>query len=376
MQLDCGDLEGRDCVTIDRLSLALSSMSPLASDRPLISAVMPVYNRALFVREAMDSILAQTYTHFEFIIVDDGSSDETPRLVREYAARDARIRPFFLPHGGGPRAANAGIAEARGELIARMDSDDVALPQRFAVQVEWMRQHGLDLCGSSALFFGDVSKLVWFPETHAAIRHELLFRVGMLHPTVMARTEILRAHPYDPNAHHDDYELWTRLAPHYRMGNVPQLLLKHRNHKQQSRVVEAEEFKRDLRAYRRRCFVDLFPDASEEEWRRFLCIAEKRAHDSISALERAGEWLTKLAQIPDGFLRQKMASRWRGVCGASASLGLNCYHVYQKWLPRIYPGAPPADRALLLACALRLEPDSRLGRMGAKVRVPLRRLSR
>lgn len=330
------------------------------TNQPLISVVMPVYNRAQYVAEAITSILGQTYSHFEFIVADDGSTDDTPRLIREFAARDARIRPIFLPHGGGRRAANAGVAQARGELIARMDSDDIALPQRFAAQLAWMRRNDLDLCGASVLFFGDATGPVWFPETHDAIRRELLFRVGMLHPTVIARADILRANPYDESVHHEDYELWTRLAPHYRMGNVPQLLLKHRNHDQQTRVLEAAELRQDLRTYRRRAFQDLFPNATEQEWQDHLTIAEKQPFDHRAALERAGAWLVKLANVPDPFLGQKMAIRWRMTCHASARLGLNSYRLYRQYLPQMTTQDNDTDRALWFACALHLAPDSRI----------------
>src|SRR2546425_12663765 len=100
---------------------------------------MPVYNAERYVAEAITSILTQTYPRLEFIIVDDGSTDGSAALVCAFAARDSRIRPFFLAHGGQSRALHAGIATARGELIALMDNDDIALPERFAIQLAWMR---------------------------------------------------------------------------------------------------------------------------------------------------------------------------------------------------------------------------------------------
>lgn len=211
--------------------------------------------------------------------------------------------------------------------------------------------------------FGDARGPIWFPESHEAIRRELLFRVGILFPTTIARAEILHSNPCNEDAQFDDYELCIRLAPRFQMGNVPQLLLKHRCHVRQSHIISGKAFRNEVRLYRRRCFGDLFPHAAPEEWARFERIAEHKGFDTLLELRHAGEWLAKLAQIPDGFLHQKTASRWRGVCRASAALGPSSYRVYLEWLPRIYPAAPRDDRALQIACALHLKPQSHIGRI-------------
>ena len=109
-------------------------------DQPLISVIMPVYNAERYVADAIRSILEQTYSHFEFIIVDDGSTDGTVKIIHKCAGRDSRVRLVYLTHGNGPSAANAGIALAQGEFIARMDADDVALPERFSIQLARLSQ--------------------------------------------------------------------------------------------------------------------------------------------------------------------------------------------------------------------------------------------
>ncbi len=321
-------------------------MAQPISARPFLSVVMPVYNRARYVAEAIQSILAQTYSHFEFLIVDDGSTDDSPRLIREWEARDARIRPIFLEHGGVSRAMNAGVAQARGELVARMDSDDIALPQRFAAQIEWMRSHEIDVCGSCMYCFGSEARPMWFPETHQAIRHELLFRVGMLFPTIMLRTEIYQAQPIVERIHFDDYELCAQVAPHYRMGNVPQLLIKYRLHDQQSGTMNRSTFIAEAETIRRRCFDDLFPDAPPEVWARHMRIIAKKPFATRAELQRAGEWLARLAQPPDGFLRKRMALRWQAACRASVSNVAECYAIYREWLAKIDPDAEGADLEL------------------------------
>ena len=111
---------------------------------PLVSVVMPVFNAASYLAETIESILCQTLPDFEFIIVDDGSTDGSVDLIRRHAAQDSRIRPLFGEHRGHGAAANAGIALARGDFIARMDSDNLALPEKLATQLAWMDRAGVE----------------------------------------------------------------------------------------------------------------------------------------------------------------------------------------------------------------------------------------
>jgi glycosyltransferase involved in cell wall biosynthesis len=330
-------------------------------EQPLISVVMPVYNVERYLAESIASIRAQTYSRFEFIIVDDGSNDGSARILREFAAQDARIQPIFAQHGGGPHAANIGVGLARGELISRMDADDVALPQRFAAQLAWMRQTGVDVCGSWVKQFGDQNNLIWFPETHQAICCELFFRVGLLHPTVIFRADILKAHLYDEQTHHDDYEMWTRLAPLYQLGNIPQVLLKHRNHSKQSHVVDTAAFRADFRTFLRKYLDVTYPDATEEDYFTFVSMAEKKPFSDLATLKQAGEWLTRLAQTPDTMLRKRMAGRWRAACQRSSHLGIGCYRLYHQIAPQFGELADQrSPLALWFSCALRLRSGSRL----------------
>lgn len=329
------------------------------SGRPLISVVMPVYDAERYVAEAIQSILAQTYPHLEFIIVDDGSADGSAGIVREFAARDTRIQPLFLPHQGQAFALNAGVALARGEFIAHLDNDDIALPERFAIQLDWMRQTGVDVCGGLLKRFGDQEGVLWFPETHKSICHELLFRIGLHHGTSLVRAEIAKAHAFNVEALHVDYEMLTRLATRYRLGNVPQVLLKHRCHPRQAHVVYNSEFRADINKFRQPYFRALFPDATPEDYAALARVAEKQAFSDLAELERAGRWLVRLAQTPDNFLPQRMTERWHATCRRSAFLGLGCYRLHQQLASQF--GVPKQSTLkLCLACALRLRSDSSL----------------
>ena len=321
-------------------------MSGPISPQPLISVVMPVYNRDQYVADAIQSILTQTYHNLEFIIVDDGSTDDTPRIIREWAVRDACIHPLFLEHVGVARASNAGIQQAHGELCARMDSDDISLPTRFEVQIKWMREHGVEVCGCCMFNFGLANGPLWVPETHQAIRHELLFRLSMLFGTLILPVDILRDHPLDESVQFDNYALCTQLAPHYRLGNVPQFLMKIRGHDQQAHIAHMKAFEINSANYRRRCFTDLFPNAAPEEWERHELIVHHAHFPSLLELERAGEWCARLAAPPEPLFQQRMALRWWGVCCASLGLGEVARRIFQKYLPQIDPLARLEDYVL------------------------------
>ena len=116
---------------------------------PTISVLMPVYNTARFLKEAMESVLAQTFGDFEFIILDDGSTDGSVNVIRQFAERDDRIRFFPLEHRGYVNLLRHGLNQCRGEFIARMDSDDVCMPERFEKQINFMRANpDVVACGS------------------------------------------------------------------------------------------------------------------------------------------------------------------------------------------------------------------------------------
>ncbi len=335
------------------------NMSAVTGDQPLISVVMPVYNRERFLDETISSILTQTYPHLEFVIVvDGGSTDGSADAVRAFAARDERIRPLFLTHGSQGRARNAGIAAARGALIAHMDDDDIALPQRLSVQLEWMRRTGVDICGSCVKRFGTEDGLLWFPETHDAIRNELLFRIGLLQPSVLMRADIAKAHPYDEQAMYEDYEMWTRLAPRYRMGNVPQVLLKERCHAQQIHIVKAEALQEDQHRFRERYFHERFPEATADDHGALAQVSEKRAISNLADLARAGEWLVRLAETPDNYLRERMAGRWLSACKRSARLGMDCYRLFRQIAPRFGLAGNERQLQLRCLCTIRIAPAS------------------
>lgn len=201
-----------------------------------ISVVLPVHNGEKYIAAAIESIILQSYRNFEFIIIDDGSTDDTLSILKKYEVMDSRIRLLSRKRMGLVETLNEGIDLARGEWVARMDADDVALPQRFERQLQWLGQTGADICGSWVQLFGGHDKrILKHPESDVAIRMEMLFSTPFAHPTVMMKTELVKKLRYDVAWEKcEDYDLWER-AVHagWKMTNIQEVLLLYRQHPSQ-----------------------------------------------------------------------------------------------------------------------------------------------
>lgn len=205
---------------------------------PAISVVLGVYNGQRFLAEAIEAILNQTFRDFEFIAVDDGSTDKTPKILREFASRDPRLKVIRIPHGGIVDAANAGLAAARAPLIARADADDITMPERFEKQIKYMAEHPEVVCLGSRMWlmepYGSIIDESKHPLTHEEIDWELLRGNGwaMPQPVAMLRKEAIdKVGGYRKEyLWSEDLDLFLRMAEAGRMANLPDLLVKYRNH--------------------------------------------------------------------------------------------------------------------------------------------------
>lgn len=225
---------------------------------PLISVAMPVYNGEKYLAEAIDSVLEQTFTDFEFIIIDDGSTDNSLQVLQDYQKRDARIRLIVRENRGLSTTLNDIIELAQGKWIARMDQDDIALLHRFERQLQWVEKTGADICGSWVQFFGTSDKrILKHATTDEAIKMELLFGSPFAHPTVMMKTELVRKLRYDSFWDKaEDYELWVRAAcAGWKMTNVPEILLNYRQHDAQISTASSLKQQELTQKIRRRYWV-------------------------------------------------------------------------------------------------------------------------
>jgi len=207
---------------------------------PPLSVLMPVRDGAAFLGPAMHSVLGQSFSDFEFLIVEDGSTDETPELLAAYAREDRRLRLLATSGAGIVVALNRGLEAARGEWIARMDADDVSLPDRFALQLQAVRERpDLVALGGAAIAMDTRSRetgRIHVPTAPAEVRKELARRNCLLHPTVMFRRDaVTAAGGYRPGCiYAEDYDLWLRLSERGEVANLPDPLIRFRRHPRQT----------------------------------------------------------------------------------------------------------------------------------------------
>ncbi len=206
---------------------------------PLVSVVMSVYNGEAYVREALASLLAQTFTDFEVVCIDDGSADGTAAILAEIAAGDGRVRVLTQENQGLIASLNRGCREARGRLIGRMDDDDVCHPERLERQVAFLDVHPeVGILGTVTAYIdadGEPTGGRWPRWAPPGVNGwHLLFKTVLCHPTVLMRREVLAQldtgdGPYLGGAlHAEDYELWTRALFTTRVANLPEALLTRR----------------------------------------------------------------------------------------------------------------------------------------------------
>ena len=195
--------------------------------KPRISVLMPAYNSAPYIAEAIESILNQTFSDFEFLIINDGSTDKTADIVAQYAKVDKRIKFIDNKKNQGLIAVlNQGLDLARGEYIARMDSDDISMPERFEKQILYMDANpDVGVVGTAGQNFGADNSVNISPAIVDAV--ELLRGVGFYHPSVMMRKSVIDKYNlrYDKNFYLvEDHELWTRLLNVTKLRNIPDVL--------------------------------------------------------------------------------------------------------------------------------------------------------
>lgn len=195
---------------------------------------MPVYNTALYLREAMDSILSQTYSDFELIVLDDCSPDDAESILDSYT--DPRIVRYKGEKNEGlSNVLNIGIGLARGKYIARMDSDDISLPERLQVQEDYLEKHtDVDLASAGMQLFG-AKKDIWIQEqTPEKLKIVALFHTPVLHASSMWRKESFEKYGLryrQEMVPAEDYDLWTRaLVKGLKLVNLPDVLYKYRMH--------------------------------------------------------------------------------------------------------------------------------------------------
>jgi glycosyltransferase involved in cell wall biosynthesis len=203
-------------------------------ETPKVSIIMPVYNAEKYLNETIDSVLNQTYDDFEFLIIDDGSTDRSLQILNSY--NDPRLKVFKNGKNiGYVKTLNKLLELSKGEYIARQDNDDISFPNRIEKQVHFLNSHkDIGICGTNVLTFGTKKKKTLFPIEDYEIRAYMIIKSPFCHPTIMFRKSIfddMGVAKYDESlCPAEDYAMWFEISKKTKLANLSEPLLKYRWH--------------------------------------------------------------------------------------------------------------------------------------------------
>lgn len=254
-------------------------------EQPAVTILLPVYNGETYLKAAVDSVLGQTLPNWELLIINDGSTDDSQTIIDEF--KDQRIRVLKQENRGLIATLNRGIAESRGELIARIDCDDEYLPEKLRHQVAFLENHpavvalgtSFDVISSS----GETVLTEWLLPQDNDLRRNLYWRNPFAHGSVMMRkTALENAGGYDPGYKHvEDYDLWRKLARQGELAGLGEVLYKWRANPQGVSRRNSREQSRTRNQILQQIWVEPLPNLSRREYKRRL-EELKRSHPTLA----------------------------------------------------------------------------------------------
>lgn len=268
-------------------------------NEPKVTVLMSVFNGAQYLRDSIDSILGQSFQDFEFLILNDGSNDDSDEIIRSYG--DKRIR---YVHDGTNRGLverlNQGISISRGEYIVRMDDDDISLPERIEKQVKFMDANpSVGICGTWSQTFGE-EVTGWetkYPVSHDEIKVHYLFSVAISHPTSIFRKSLFDKHNlrFSKSAkHYEDYQLFSIALDYFKFANIPEVLFKYRINKGQVGAVYSQEQYFGAKEVRKSILQRVGLNPSEEELELHGQLATSNFKADLGQYIAITKWLNKI----------------------------------------------------------------------------------
>ncbi|UTZ40106.1 glycosyltransferase family 2 protein [Vibrio campbellii] len=215
---------------------------------PEVSVILPVYNAEAYLAQAIDSILSQTFSNLELVVVNDGSTDGSQAIIEQFANQDARVKAYSRENQGLVATLNELLAHTKAPFIARMDADDIAMPNRIERQLSYLKSHtDVALVGTGYRYLDSKGNLL---HTRRTITHPGLIAASFLlgnpiaHPTVMFNRQVCGKALYydDTYKHAEDFELWIRLCfeQELKVSNLNEILLHYRVHEQSTSSLHNE----------------------------------------------------------------------------------------------------------------------------------------
>lgn len=289
----------------------------------LVSVLIPLHNCALYVEEALQTILRQTYQQLEIIIIDDGSTDNTVKIVKEIAKKDSRIVFISESNKGISKTLNQAVTLSKGAYITRMDGDDLSALNRIELQKKFLDENAcIDIVGSWIRLFGDRDEIFYFRQYDEFIKAMLLFRhAGFAHTTVFARRELFEKFKYDPRYDFaEDAELWSRMvidSPNIKFANIPKVLCNYRIHEHQVCSLRKETQENRSRSLIFKYIKFFLPNVTKKEIEVHYWIINKKNDLNEKELIETGEWIRKLSdafnqKISDEYFC--ISERWYRFC--------------------------------------------------------------
>lgn len=298
-----------------------------------VSVLMPVYNAERYLAEAIDSIIKQTYTDWELIIINDGSIDGSEQIIKNF--KDPRIKYHENKQNLGLiETLNKGIDLCRSEYIARMDADDIALPERLSQQVKLMdAQPNIILCGTNAVVInekGYETGKIMNPSSNPLLQISLLFTNPFIHPSIMIRKDKMGNERFDSDALHvEDFDFWIRLSKKGELANINQNLLKYRWHESNVSVKNAEfqeGMKDKIIRHQITSQLEIKPNPREfkahrltfslYKYGRKIKVSPDRADHVVKWFKKLSEQNRKLRKYPQTDFDAFLWSRWMVLCVA------------------------------------------------------------
>jgi len=315
---------------------------------PMISVLMPVYNAEKYLALAIQSILDQTFSDFEFLIFNDGSSDSSRDIIQSF--KDPRIKLFdYASNSGYVTHLNHGLQIAEGKYIARMDADDISLRERFEMQVHVLENNPeIGLCGAWIDEFDETNVsskriLYKYPPTHEEICVKLMRHNSFAHPVVMMRRSVLMdrelryEHEYMPC---EDYRLWVSLRKYTRFHNIQKVLLHYRKHfnqittqKMGLRFQNANKIKVEL-------LGELLGSVTAKEAKTYTDILNKTYSSNTNDLEDIYTLINKIISTnnrkkdyPPNLINKQLQNMWKSVSKNSVAKNPKVILFWMKWYP-------------------------------------------
>ncbi|MBU1046181.1 glycosyltransferase [Patescibacteria group bacterium] len=306
-------------------------MDKIIKENPKITVLMPVFNGEKYLKEAIESVLNQTFTNFEFLIINDGSTDSTEKIIKSYS--DSRIKLINNKKNIGViRSLNKGLSLSKGEYIARMDADDISLPKRLEIQVEFMDKNPqIGIAGAWAKIIGEKKIRCSKPIVNQEkIKIALLFKCPMIHPSVIIRKNFLVKNNLNYNIkykHAEDYDLWTRAIKYFPITNIKKTLIQYRIHDSNISKTQSNNQNETATQIRvRQLKENLKINPTDEDITIHENIYKPESHEIKDFLENEENWfnllknqnkITNFYKEPE--FSQVLSQRWLQICSVNSN---------------------------------------------------------